>query len=232
MRAVGRVTGHLRPTLNVILPDWFVQQRELADRSLKNWIGPTMSAFSAIAYSFSGAELDEFLEWIFAQGFLQVPLFFSRLVEVRKTDARVAPTVLAKEAEGLSSTIEHLINAIAAQATNHTMKATWPADKQLGDKIQWLWSDLLVVHQSLICYGHLTRTPPGFLQQRNRIANVLPGDPHQSLVQHLLLARLVRNQFVHLSLTGFDREETHELIEVLLRTILLSWKHARVRGII
>ncbi|HXQ20521.1 MAG TPA: hypothetical protein VN812_02520 [Candidatus Acidoferrales bacterium] len=127
---------------------------------------------------------------------------------MKKTDERVAPTVLAKEVEGLGSTIEHLMNAIGAQATDLAMRASWPADKTLRQKIQWLWSDVSIVVQSLEtqganALGYLTNTGPGFATQRSEIANVLGGDAHQPLVQHLLLTLLVRNQGAHLSLSGF-----------------------------
>jgi len=67
VQAVGQVTGHFRKTLDVMFPDWFQEQRELADRSLKNWIAPTMSVFTPIAHGFSAVELEEFLAWIFAR---------------------------------------------------------------------------------------------------------------------------------------------------------------------
>lgn len=208
----------------------FRKQRNLADRSLRKWIAPTTAVFQTVGYEMSPEDCKDFMDWIFAESLLQVPLFFARLVEARQADSRIAPTVLAKEAEGLASTIEHIINAIGAKATGPAL-VSWPGGSTLWPKLKWLWDDVDAVKQNLDGYAYLTQTTKvQFVDQQRAIVKILGGCVHQAVVQHLLLATLVRDQAAHRSLVGVD--EVDGLIEILLRTLLLVWKQGRKRGLV
>jgi hypothetical protein len=52
------------------------------------------------------------------------------------------------------------------------------------------------------------------------------------MVRDLLKVILIRNQGVHLSLRGFDRDELYQLLEVALRSAVIIWKHAKKSGLI
>jgi hypothetical protein len=64
------------------------------------------------------------------------------------------------------------------------------------------------------------------------IARVASGSPYAEIVQDLLKTILIRNQGTHLSLRGFGYEELFHLLQVLLRSTILIWRHAKTRGLI
>jgi hypothetical protein len=132
---VGDMHGRGLPTLEVIFPNWIKVQKEAATRSLKHWIKPSMAALAQIGYDVSDAECEDFLTWIETMQFVQVFWHFERLGEIGYEEDPVGLAALAKEAEGMGSTIEHLLNHIGAQ------NPTYKLERTFFPKIKWLWRD-------------------------------------------------------------------------------------------
>ncbi|KZZ65519.1 hypothetical protein A3764_18655, partial [Sulfitobacter sp. HI0129] len=63
VQRVGRRTGHFRPTLEVIFPDWTEEQRDLTVRSLKHWADESLASLPN-PFPVSEAELNGFCDWL------------------------------------------------------------------------------------------------------------------------------------------------------------------------
>jgi hypothetical protein len=226
-REVGTVTGHARPTLDVIFPNWTTERKESAARSLKHWIKPSMSSMAPIGYDLSDADCGEFLEWLEREGFLQFFWHIQRLDELAGREDLIGQQGLAKEIEGLTTTIEHLLNHLG-----HRHWTSKSAEDMFG-KVKWLWNDMKDVLHGLGTNRSLTNTRSAdFQTQMTAITHVTSGGAHAEIVRDFLRMILIRNQGVHLSLRGIDHEELYQLLEVLLRSVVLVWKHAKRRGLI
>ena len=73
---VGRRTGHHRPTLEVIFPDWTEEQRDLTIRSLQQWTNDDLAGLPA-PFPYTEAELKRFLRLARRQRSLSVLLALS-----------------------------------------------------------------------------------------------------------------------------------------------------------
>jgi hypothetical protein len=221
---IGRVTPHFEPTLDVISPDWSAEQKRAVARSLKSWIAPSMAPWQSIGYDLRGPECEEIPEWFFEQGLHQLFWLYSRLGELTPHDP-IDLSGLAREAEGLALLFEHLLNHVA-QLAGQFPGAT------LKPKLIWLWGDVANVVQGLSQHWGLTNTTPGLSHCRAQIAALALSTPHGPIVQELLDAALIRNQGTHLSFAQLSTEEVYDLLAVLLRALVLTWKHARQRAFI
>ena len=90
VQSVGRRTGHFKPTLEVIFPDWTEEQRDLTIRSLKRWADDDLATLPA-PFPFTETELNEFCDWLEDRGLFQFYWHFRRLVDLERRDDPVAP---------------------------------------------------------------------------------------------------------------------------------------------
>jgi hypothetical protein len=222
---VGRVTHHFRPTLEVLFPDWIKNQKEAAGRSLKKWIRPTMICLQPIGHDVSEAECDELLEWLVVQDLFDVLWFFSRLTELGHSEDLITTAGLRMEVVAFASSIEHLLNYLG-----DLRQATWPSKPGLMFKTKWLWEDVSDVVDALKAHHSLTQTQPDLPTQRTLIGQLESAGRYNEVTRTLLQTVLIRNQGAHLSFRGLSRDEVFQLVEVLLRSTALTWKHARTRG--
>jgi hypothetical protein len=200
---------------------------EAAARSLKRWIKPTMAALAGVGYDVSDAECEDFLNWIEAIGFLQVFWHFERLGEIGYLEDLVHIAALASETEGMGSTIEHLANQVGAHDPSYPVKET------LFPKVKWLWRDNSdVVISGLGPQSKLTRVTSDLRASLENIDRVSAGGRYVDIVRDLLKTTLIRNQGVPISLRGFTRDDLVKLLEVLLRSMVITWKHAKKRRLI
>jgi hypothetical protein len=111
-----------------------------------------------------------------------------------------------------------------------------PSHMQAGTmypKLQTLWDDIPQVSDDLYKKKKLTTLyNTNMPQQMAKITMVTIGGIYSEIVRDLLKTSLIRNQGIHLSLRGFDREELFQLLEVILRSAVLMWKHAKTRRFI
>jgi hypothetical protein len=103
----------------------------------------------------------------------------------------------------------------------------------LFPKLKWLWRDKPdIVISGLGPHGDLTRATFDLQASLERIDRVSAGGLYVHIVQDLLKMALIRNQGVHISLHGFTHGDLVRLLEVLLRSMVITWKHAKMRGLI
>jgi hypothetical protein len=224
---VGDVIGHGRSTLEVIFPNWIKVQKEAATRSLKRWIKPIMAPLARVGYDVSDAECEEFLNWIETIGFFQIFWHFERLGEIGNQEDPISHAALAREVEGMGATIEHLLNQIG------THDPTYKLHDTLFPKIKRLWEDNShIVKGGLGPNGKLTSVTPDLQARLEEIDRVSSGGPYADIVRDLLKTTLIRNQGAHISLLGFTHDSLVKLLEVLLRTMVLTWKHAKIRRLV
>jgi hypothetical protein len=224
---VGHMTGHSRPTLEVIFPNWIKERKETGARSLKHWIKPTMSLMAPVGYDVTDAECDAFFDWLEGEGLLQFLWHVQRFDELGNRDDLIGQEGLAKEIEGLATTIEHLLNHIGSY------HPTYQSSRAMFWKVKWLWGNVTDVVNGLYANSQLTGTGKfAFRTQITAITGVTSGGPYVEIVRDLLKIILIRNQGVHLSLRGFGRDELYQLLEVALRSAVIFWKHAKRFGLI
>jgi hypothetical protein len=222
---VGHITGHRRPTLEVIFANWIKEQKETGARSLKHWIKPTTSMMAPVGYDVSDAECDAFFDWLEGEGLLQFFWHVQRFDELGNREDLIGQEGLAKEIEGLATTLEHILNLIG------NPHPTFQSAKAMFWKVKWLWGNVPDVVHGLLANSHLTGTGKfTFRTQISAITGVTSGGPYVEIVRDLLKIILIRNQGVHLSLRGFDRDELYQLLEVALQSAVLIWKHAKKSG--
>jgi hypothetical protein len=227
---VEDIIGHGRPTLEVIFPNWIKVQKEAAARSLKHWIKPTMAPLAGVGYDVSDAECESFLDWIETIGFLQVFWHFERLGEIGYEEDPISLAALAKETEGMGLTIEHLIHHIGEGHPTYDEKSY----KTFFWKVKWLWGD----NHNIVMGGlgpkssDLTGVTSDLQASLKKINEVSEGGLHVDIVRDLLKTMLIRNQGAHVRLHGFTHKDLVKLLEVLLRSMILTWKHAKKRKLI
>jgi hypothetical protein len=190
-----------------------------------------MVPLARMGYDVSDAECEGFLDWIEAIRFFEVFLHFERLEEINNQEDLISLAALARETEGMGTTIEHLLNYIIEQCdpTYNLSKA----DSTLFPKIKWLWSDKPdIVINGLGPNSLLTRITSDLQASLDNIDKVLAGGSYVNIVRDLLKTILIRNQGAHISLLGFAHDDLVKLLEVLLRSMVLTWKHAKMRGFI
>jgi hypothetical protein len=228
---VGDILGRGRPTLEIIVPSWVKVQREAAARSLDHWIRPSMAPLAQTGYDVSEAECQAFLDWIETIKFFEVFWHFERLGEIPNQEDEIRLAALTRETEGMGMTIEHLLNYIIAQ--RDSTYDLYKVDRTLFPKIKWLWSDKPdIVINGLGRYSQLTRITSNLQVSLNNIDKVTAGGSYVNIVRDLLKTILIRNQGAHISLLGLVYDDLVKLLEVLLRSMVLTWKHAKIRGII
>jgi hypothetical protein len=224
---VGHITGNRRPTLEVIFPNWIKEQKQTGARSLKHWIKPTMSMMAPVGYDVSDADCDAFFDWLEGEGLLQFFWHVQRFDELGNREDLIGQAGLAKEIEGLATTLEHLLNQIGSA------HQTYKSSKEMFWKVKWLWRNVHEVVHSLGANSHLTNTQKSsFRTQVTAITGVTSSSPYMEIIRDLLKIILIRNQGVHLSLHGFGRDELYQLLEVALRSAVIIWKHAKKSGLI
>lgn len=228
---VGRVTNHFAPTLRVIFPDWIKNQKESAERSLKQWIGPTMSPLAPLGYDISDIECEGFLEWIRQEGQLQFLWHFRRLVDLGEREDPVGLAGIASEVSNLCLTIEHIVNYIGFRHTSLPHGT-------LHDKTKWLWglNQDVVRGLQLGKSRGLTSVNANTLEMAlldiDRTPDTDMGGQFSPIVRALLKTILIRNQGAHFSFARFSREEIYQLLETLLRGSLLIWKQVKMMQLV
>jgi hypothetical protein len=144
----------------------------------------------------------------------------------------VGRVALAKAAEGLASTIEHMINVMARSPTvPPRMKRTWDPSWTLRFKLIWLWSNARPPTRMLRSKSRLTKTTTPYAVQRAAIAR-LRGGALRPIVHLLLETLLARNYGVHDGFVSIDRDGLFDVIQQLLRGCLVHWRQAKARGIV
>lgn len=216
---VGKAGGYFEPILKVIFPDWLEEQRDLAERSLKSWMVPSMAGLPP-PYDVSDKDIKEFCEWIEENGLIQLYWHFKRLLDIGFADHAIARSATAAEAVAFANTAELLANGIIKG------RKQAPRGEMLFSKVEII---LGKPSPSLVAllkeHRNLTNTKKSTLKTRMaQIDRLKKGGTDAALLRAILKLIVIRNEGSHLGLTGFDRQAIYDLLEALIRATLILWK--------
>lgn len=216
---VGRAGGYFKPILKVIFPDWLDEQRDLAERSLRGWILPSMASLPP-PFTASDTDIVSFCDWLEEKGLLQLYWHFKRLADLGMGDGPIARSATAAEVVGYANTVELMANAIIEN------RGTPPRGRTLPVKVREIVSPAAPsLIPLLIQFKDLTRTETSTLRRRlAQIDRIRQGGSHDPVLRVLLKLIVIRNEGSHLGLSGFDRPAIYSLLESLVQASLLLWK--------
>lgn len=216
---VGRVGGRFEPILKVIFPDWLEEQRDLAERSLKSWIVPSMAGLPP-SFAVSEQDVEHFCTWIEEQGLLQLYWHFKRLIDIGRADDSISRSATAAEAVGFANTAELLVNAVIFGRKQS------PRGQSLLPKIKSILAAGSPQIVKLIDeHRKLTHTSTSTLKARiAQIDRLKKGGADAPVVRAILKLVVIRNEGSHLGLQSFDRQAIYDLLEALIRAALIIWK--------
>lgn len=215
---VGRVTGHFDNTLDVIFPDWTKQAREQAELSLRH--GVVAKAPSADpALTLVDADVTDVLNWLERKGLWKVHLSIEAILARQFSGSQVDVVALAKEVESISTTFEHIVNALLDEAS------VSPAGT-LMKKVQRFWNSVPAVHSILIAQHGLvsTKSAPRTVQLAG-IAALTATGPNIDVARTLLAAVLYRNDGQHNAMAAWSENELHEATRVFLTALMFCRKN-------
>ena len=220
VKRVGRRTGHFRPTLEVIFPDWTEEQRDLTVRSLKPWADESLASLPS-PFSVAEAELNDFCDWLESRDLYQYYWHFRRLVDLQNRDDPIHHSASAAEVVGLATLCEMIANEVLRDRGHE------PRGNTLSHKLKMLFGtngpvDLCPMFAR---YNRLTNTTTQSLSRRlSQIERIRAGGPHNQILRALLSLSVIRNEGAHLGLIQFDQIRIKEMIRVLSLASLMLWK--------
>lgn len=216
---VGYVGGYDQPILKIIFPSWLDEQRGLAERSLQNWVLPSMSALPP-PFTVSAPDITTFCDWLEAEGLYQLYWHFKRLLDIGLSDGPAARTAIATEVVSYANTVELMANAILNGHGHQARGFT------LGKKTRLIVQPHAPQLIPLLNkFSKLTKTDRSTLRLRlAQINRIKKGGRAAPVVRGLLKLIVIRNEGSHLGLGELDREAIYELLESLVEASLILWK--------
>ncbi|PQA89240.1 hypothetical protein CW354_04705 [Marinicaulis flavus] len=220
---VGRVTGHFKPTLDVVFPSWIKEQRELAFRSLKPWAADGFDG-TPTPFTFNDTELDELCKWLEEKKLYQFYWIYRRAVEGRHRDDPVQRAATTADVANFANLAEMIANEVLLE------KGTPPRGPRmtLVPKLRLLFGPAgpVDLNRYLSKHRSLMRTEHQTLRQRlAQIARLKSSaGAHTPVLRYLLALVAIRNEGSHLGLLRFDRIETMELTRLISLASLAIWK--------
>lgn len=226
---IGRRTGHFRPTLEVIFPDWTEEQRDLTMRSLKRWADEALATLPA-PFPVSETDLGEFCDWLEDKGLYQYYWHFRRLIDLERRDDPVHRAASTSEVVNFATLCELIANEVMID------RGLIPRGQTLAPKLRALFdhtgpidlSEFLAARRNprqSQRFGQLTNTSRHSLPQRlSQISRIRAGGPHSPVLRALLSFMVIRNEGAHLGLLRFDHSKVIDMIRILSLASLMIWK--------
>lgn len=229
IEAVGRRTGHFKPTLKVIFPDWTEEQRDLTIRSLTGWADVELGALP-VPFPISEVELNEFCDWLEARSLFQYYWHFRRLIDLRRRDDPVYRAASTAEVASFATLCEMIANEVMKdRGIPYRGQTLGPKLRQIFDHqgpadLNEYFLPRKKAYQRKR-FGHLTSTNKQTLPQRlSQIKRVKAGGTYSPVIRTLLAFMVIRNEGAHLGLLRFDHGEVIEMIRTLSMASLIIWK--------
>jgi len=229
VQRVGRRTGHLRPTLEVIFPDWTEEQRDLTIRSLTHWADEFLASLPS-PFPVSEAELNDFCDWLEDRGLYQYYWHSRRLVDLQDSDHPIHHAASSAEVVGLATLCELIANEVMID------RGLTPRGKTLAPKLQAIFNPAGPVDLRECLrnrgdtgrrdrLGHLANTSNQSLPQRlAQIERIRASGQHSPVLRAMLSFMAIRNEGAHLGLLQFSQARTFKMIRVLSLASLMLWK--------
>jgi hypothetical protein len=217
---VGRRTGHFKPTLQVIFPDWTAEQREVTILSLKKWADEELATLPS-PFPVSETELNAFCDWLEDRGLYQYYWHFRRLIDLKRRDDPVHRAASTAEVVGFSTLCELIANEVMID------RRLIPRGNTLRPKLQKIFSSQgpVDLSQPLHRFRKLTNTGKQSLPRRlAQIGRIRAEGAHNPVLRALLSLLAIRNEGAHLGLRHFDHVKVIEMIGILSLASLMIWK--------
>ena len=213
---VGRATDHFANTLDVIFPDWKQDARNKAELSLKHSV---VAKAPTATLALDDAAVTDLLDWLERNDQWKVHLSIEAILKHQFRTSPIDHSALAKEVESLSSTFEHLTNALLDVA-GVNLSGT------LMKKMQAFWNTSTEIHGILMAESALvsTRTAP----RTSRLATIgalTPTGPNIEVARTLLAAVLYRNDGLHNGMASWTEAELHEAARIFLTAMMFCRKN-------
>lgn len=218
---LGRVTGHFKPTLKVVLPDWGEERQEELVSHFEHGEAALKQLCSGMGYQITREVFEAFARWIEANGHAALLFHYEELAKLNaRTDSR-AEIGYAKECAALALTFEHVVNSLVRSARR-------VREMGLREKLCLLWTRRSTVAETLDRQRALTRADKHpFADQWSAIEATSGSEAGVEVAKELLKAILVRNQGSHLGLAGVPRQTLRDAVGVLLEGMLCCWMEAQ-----
>lgn len=213
--------GHFRPILEVIFPDWVEEQRELAVRSLQNWVQRDFNKLPA-PFPVSDNDLESFCDWLESAGLYQFYWQYKRFSDTSFSTSRIDRAATAADAVSFANICEMIANHALAE------RGVIVREKTLGEKLGSLFGAKgpRQIAQSLKDSSKLTRTDKkhSLLQRLAQIQRIKRGGDYNFAIRTLLELLVIRNEGTHLGLSHIEPDRIMEMIESISLASLLIWR--------
>ena len=210
---VGRVTGHFGDTLSLIFPDFDGKRRDALILSLRSLSEDGPSAAPELVV-YEGAAVD-LVDWLERTDQWKVHLAVETILEHQFQGGAVDHAAVAKGAESLGVTLEHLVDALSTEAGVHP---TGTLTRKLGA----FWRqvpevrDAFATHHGLVSTGNVT-----LAERLESIASLsLPGE-NGEVARQLLRAALYRNAGIHGGMRHWTEAAIHDASKTFLFAMML-----------
>ncbi len=216
--SVGHVGSGFRPTLEQIFPDWQKNAREQLELSLKHVV-VTKAPKASADFTLCDADIGDFLDWLERLGAWKIHLSVEEILKRQFSAVAADRAALTKEVEGLSTTLEHMINKMLEE-----MGA--PADGTLFRKLLQAVSNQSDIASDISLNSRLVSTKPGIPRstQLSLIAALPETTANTGISRVLLAAVLYRNDGQHNSMATWPEEELHEATRIFLTALMFCRK--------
>lgn len=218
---VGRATGHFPNTLDAIFPDWKADARDRSELSLKHSVvakAPTADANLTL----DDAAITDLLDWLGRNNQWKVHLSIEAIVKYQFSASPVGHSALAKEVESLSTTFEHLVNALLDEAGVGSSGT-------LMKKVQAFWNASSEVHGILMRNFSLVSTEKVPRAERLvEIAALTSTEINFDVGRTILTAVLYRNDGLHNGMASWSEAELQEAIRIFLTAMMFCRKNLLV----
>jgi hypothetical protein len=215
---VGRVTGHFENTLDIIFPDWEKEAREKTELSLKHAV-VSKAPSADMNLTLRDADVSDVLDWLERIDLWKIHLSIETILARQFGNSRVDHTALAKEVESMSTTFEHVVNALLSEA------GVLPV-RTLTKKVQHFWSAVPEIHSILMNEHSLVSTTASARAAQVASIEALPAaGPNINVARTILKAVLYRNDGQHNAMASWSEDELHEANRVFLTGIMFCRKN-------
>lgn len=215
---VGRVTGHFGNTLDVIFPDWEKEAREKTELSLKHAV-VSKAPSADVNLTLTDADVSDVLDWLERIDLWKIHLSIETILARQFGNSLADHTAMAKEVESMSTTFEHVVNALLSEA------GVLPV-RTLMTKVQRFWSAVPEIHSILMNEYSLVSTATSTRAARVASIEALPAaGPNINVARTILKAVLYRNDGQHNAMTSWSEDELHEANRLFLTGIMFCRKN-------